>query len=97
MHGIVHGISSMWHKNGVLKQQETRDNDVLHGPYTRWDESGYLQLTTNYVNGRLHGLYRSYDNGACCILQFYDNIVRELLSIVDDKGRDHSVESMQVK
>ena len=52
--GRRHGVVRVWHKNGVLANEERYQNGLLHGVCRQWNEAG-----------RLLGKYRMVSRHGC--------------------------------
>ena len=61
--GLRHGVSSTWHKNGVLATEEPYQNDLLHGTCCQWDENGRLLGKYKMVHGT--GIQRIWHDNGC--------------------------------
>jgi len=66
--GEYHGLSEMWHRNGVLSRRFTYVHGRLHGVKTSWYENGHKQFEGNYDNGERVGCHKFYTR---------DGLVRE--------------------
>ncbi|MGB1217845.1 MAG: toxin-antitoxin system YwqK family antitoxin, partial [Saprospiraceae bacterium] len=54
--GLVHGISKIWNKRGVLIEEAEWEEGAESGKVRHYYSDGTLKLETDYVRGRKHGL-----------------------------------------
>lgn len=66
--GYRHGIVRVWHKNGVLANEEPYQDSLLHGVCRQWSESGRLLGKYRMVHGT--GVQRAWHENGKLQLEF---------------------------
>jgi hypothetical protein len=66
--GRRHGVVRVWHKNGVLANEERYQNGLLHGVCRQWSEAGRLLGKYRMVHGT--GVQRTWHENGRLQLEF---------------------------
>jgi antitoxin component YwqK of YwqJK toxin-antitoxin module len=60
--GISHGAYTLYHENGVVREQGAFDNGKKTGEWKRYGEQNQLVGIANFVDGQKHGNWKIWDN-----------------------------------
>jgi len=66
--GLRHGVVRVWHKNGVLANEERYQNGLPHGTCRQWNEAGRLLGKYRMVHGT--GVQRTWHENGRLQLEF---------------------------
>ena len=66
--GRRHGVVRVWHKNGVLANEERYQNGLLHGVSRQWSETGRLLGEYRMIHGT--GIQRTWHENGRLQLEF---------------------------
>jgi antitoxin component YwqK of YwqJK toxin-antitoxin module len=76
VHGLLHGIRTIYNAAGAPEIQENYVNDVLHGTYRVFYENGDIKIEGEYIDGAMRGVWKRYYPGGRLLeeVTYEDNV-----------------------
>ena len=87
--GKLNGVRTLFHSNGNKMQEENYIDDKLEGKVTSYFEDGSLQQEAVYKDNSGNGIWKNY-------FKDQKNVVKEEITIVENKINEAAVEVWQV-